>query len=194
LTLSLGLLAVGVLVVIDVAGAHVPFSVYAGAVLAAVGAGLLIGAWFGRARWLIPIGLVLCLIVAAGSGSHPGRFEGGGDVALTPATVADVGSAYHQNFGDFKLDLRNVDFSKATEPKQIDITMNAGDLTILLPPKVDTTVHAKVNAGDAKVFGSRWGGFGTPRHDLSDDGSDGPGGGTLVINIQQNFGDLEVRR
>ena len=194
LTLSLGLLAVGVLVVIDVAGARVPFNTYVGAVLAAVGCGLLIGAWFGRARWLIPIGLVLCLMVAAGAGSHPGRFQGGGDVTLTPTTVAGVEDSYHQNFGDFKLDLRNVDFSKATEPKQVTITMNAGDLTILLPPNVDTSVHAKLNAGDAKVFNARWGGLGTQGRDVSDDGADGPGGGTLAIDITLNLGDLEVRR
>ena len=194
LTLSLGLLALGVLVVIDVAGAHVPFNTYVGAVLAAVGCGLLIGAWFGRARWLIPIGLVLCLMVAAGAGPHPGRFKGGGDVTLTPTTVAGIEDSYHQNLGDFKLDLRNVDFSGLTEPKQVDITMNAGDLTILLPPNVDTTVHAKVNAGDAKVFGARWGGFGSAARDVSDNGADGPGGGTLTIDVTLNLGDLEVRR
>jgi len=133
-------------------------------------------------------------MVAAGAGSHPGRFQGGGDVTLTPTTVAGVEDSYHQNFGDFKLDLRNVDFSKATEPKQVTITMNAGDLTILLPPNVDTSVHAKLNAGDAKVFNARWGGLGTQGRDISDDGADGPGGGTLAIDITLNLGDLEVRR
>jgi hypothetical protein len=194
LTLSLGLLAVGVLVVIDVAGAHVPFNIYVGAVLAAVACGLLIGAWFGRARWLIPIGVVLSLMVAAGAGSHPGRFHGGGDLILTPTTVAGIEDTYHQNLGDFKLDLRNVDFSGLTEPKQVDITMNAGDLTILLPPRVDATVRAKVNAGDAIVFGAKWGGLGSPARDVSDNGTDGPGGGTLLIDVTLNLGDLEVRR
>jgi predicted membrane protein len=72
--------------------------------------------------------------------------------------------------------------------------MNFGDLKILLPPKVDTTVTAKLNAGDAKVFGSRWGGFGTQRRDVADKGSDGTGGGTLLLNITLNAGDLEVHR
>jgi predicted membrane protein len=137
---------------------------------------------------------VLSLAVAASASPHPGRFQGGGDVALTPATVADIGSEYHQNLGDFTLDLRNVDFSKTTEPTQVTITQNLGDLKILLPADVDTTVHAKLNAGDARVFGARWGGFGTPARDVTDKGSDGTGGGTLLINVTLNAGDLEVRR
>jgi hypothetical protein len=192
-TLSLGLLVLGVLAVVDVAGGHVPFFVYAGTLLAIVGLGLLIGAWFGRARWLIPLGLVLTLVLVAGAAPHnPKLGRGGGDVALVPATVDELGSSYHQNFGDFTMDLRNIDFTGAD--KEIQITMNAGDLTILLPPRVDTTVHAKVNLGDAKVFGTKWGGIGSPARDVTDNDTDGPGGGTLVLDIQLNAGDLGVHR
>jgi phage shock protein PspC (stress-responsive transcriptional regulator) len=193
-TLSLAVLALGLLAIVDIAGAHVPFAVYAGALLAVVGLGLVIGAWVGRARWLIPIGLLLALVTFA-SGTHGpvGRAQGG-DLTLTPAALEGIGSEYHQNFGDFTLDLRNVDFSKQTEPKEIRITMNAGDLTILVPPKVDTTVHAKVNLGDARVFDNRWGGIGSPARDVVDNDADGTGGGTLVLDIQLNAGDLGVRR
>lgn len=192
-TLSLGLLVLGVLAVVDVAGGHVPFFVYAGTLLAIVGVGLLIGAWFGRARWLIPLGLVLTLVLVAGAAPHnPKLGRGGGDVALVPATVDELGSSYHQNFGDFTMDLRNINFTGAD--KEIQITMNAGDLTILLPPRVDTTVHAKVNLGDAKVFGNKWGGIGSPARDVTDNDTDGPGGGTLVLDIQLNAGDLGVHR
>jgi predicted membrane protein len=99
---------------------------------------------------------------------------------------------YHQGFGDFTMDLRQVDFTGAD--KAIDITMNAGDLTILLPPRVDTTVHAKVNVGDGEALGRKWGGIGTPAQDITDNDTDGPGGGTLVLNIQLHAGNLEVHR
>jgi phage shock protein PspC (stress-responsive transcriptional regulator) len=195
-TLSLGLLVLGLLAVVDVVGARVPFAVYAGALLAVVGLGLILGAWFGRSRGLIPIGLLLTLIVAVGFGAH-GRMNGmakGGDVTLTPSTVAAIGSEYHQNFGDFTLDLTNVDFTGVKEPKEVRITMNVGDLTILIPPRVDTTVHAKVNLGDARVFDNKWGGIGSPQRDVVDNDTDGPGGGTLIIDVQLNAGDLGVHR
>ena len=193
LTLSLGLLVLGILAVIDIAGAHVPFGVYAASLLAVVGFGLLIGAWFGRARWLIPLGVVLTLALVVGLAPHnPNMARGGGDVSIVPTSVEELGSEYHQNLGDFTLDLRGVDFTGAD--KQITITMNAGDLTILLPPRVDTTVHAKVNVGDAEVFGSKWGGIGSPARDVTNDDSDGPGGGTLSLDIQLHAGNLEVHR
>jgi hypothetical protein len=194
-TLSLGLLALGVLAIVDIAGARVPFTAYPGALLAVVGSGLLIGAWFGRARWLIPIGVALTLMLAIGSGPHyQGNLRSSGDLTVTPTTVAGIGRDYHRNFGDFTLDLRNVDFSGVTEPKDVDITMNAGNLTILVPPRVDTTVHAMLDLGDAKVFGTQWGGIGVPARDVVDDDGDGPGGGALRFNIQLNAGNLEVHR
>ena len=192
-TLSLGLLVLGVLAVIDIAGAHVPFFVYAGALLAVVGLGLLIGAWFGRARWLIPLGLVLALAGAIGLAPHnPNMGRGGGDVTITPASVEALDSMYHQGFGDFTLDLTKLDFTGAD--KDVRIMMSVGDLKILLPPRVDTTVHAKVNLGDARVFDSKWGGVGSPARDVADNDTDGLGGGTLRIDIQLNAGDLEVHR
>jgi hypothetical protein len=194
-TLSLGLLVVGVLAVVNIAGVHVPFGVYAASVLAVIGLGLVIGAWFGRSRGLIPLGVILSLVAAVAGGVNgrvPDMSHGNGDLTLTPAVLASVEDDYHQNLGDFTLDLRNVDFTGAD--KHITITMNAGDLKVLVPPKVDTTVIAKVSAGDAKVFGSQWGGLGTARRTIVDDDTDGPGGGTLTLDITQKLGDLEVHR
>jgi hypothetical protein len=193
-TLSLGLLVIGVLAIVDIAGAHVPFSVYAASVLGVIGLGLVIGTWFGRARGLIPLGVILSLLAALGagvSGRVPDMAHGNGDLSLTPASVAGIQDDYHHNFGDFTLDLRQVDFKGAV--KHVTITQRAGDLTILLPPNVDTTVHAKLNAGDAKVLGSNWSGFGMARRDIVDNGA-GPGGGTLTLDITQNLGNLEVHR
>jgi phage shock protein PspC (stress-responsive transcriptional regulator) len=192
-TLSLALLLVGVLAIVDVAGVRVPFSWYAGAVLAVLGLGLVIGAWFGRARYLIPLGLILTLVLLAGSEAH-GRLGDAkaGDLSLVPQTVAEVDGEYRQGIGDFRLDLSHVDF--AGVDKTVRITVSAGDLTIKLPPKVDTTVHAKVNAGDAQVFNAHWGGIGSAARTVVDPGTDGAGGGTLYLDIQLNLGDLAVSR
>src|SRR5439155_17989924 len=51
LVLSLALFGVGIVALIDVAGARVPASVYFAVALAVVAAGLVAGAWYGRARW-----------------------------------------------------------------------------------------------------------------------------------------------
>jgi predicted membrane protein len=134
------------------------------------------------------------LIAIGSSQDGPNSMARGGGVRLTPTSVDGIGDSYHQNFGDFTLDLRSVDFSKTTVPKEINVTMNAGNLTILVPPKVDTTVHAQVDLGDANVFDNKWGGVHSSMRDVADNDRDGAGGGTLILDIQLKAGDLEVRR
>ena len=50
LIMSLAVLAVGLVGVADLAGAGIPLSVYLAVALTVVAAGLVIGAWYGRAR------------------------------------------------------------------------------------------------------------------------------------------------
>jgi phage shock protein PspC (stress-responsive transcriptional regulator) len=194
-TFSLALLVLGVIGLLDIRY-DVPFTTYAAAALATLGAGLLVGAWFGRARWLIPLGVITTLVLGVGATLdrvHVAHWDrNNGDITWTPTSVTMLADRYQQNFGDAMLDLSNVDFSGTT--RSVTVQLNAGDLTILLPDKVDTTVNAAIHIGDAQVFGEHWGGFGSPRHQVIDDGPDGPGGGTLVLDVRLNAGDLEVHR
>jgi phage shock protein PspC (stress-responsive transcriptional regulator) len=195
ITVSVGLLVLGVLALLDIRY-DVPFTTYAAAALVTLGVGLLVGAWFGRARWLIPLGMVTVITLAVGAAAdradvaHWDRHNG--DITWAPTSVAGVDDSYEQNFGNATLDLTNVDFAGST--KDVRIQLNAGNLTIVLPPDVDTTVHGAVNVGDARVFGEHWGGLGSPQHSVTDNGADGPGGGTLVLTLHLNAGDLEVHR
>src|SRR5688572_15651775 len=59
--MSVAAIAVGVVGVVDLVDVQVPASVYFAAPLTVIGLGLIVGAWFGRARWLIAIGAVLCM-------------------------------------------------------------------------------------------------------------------------------------
>jgi phage shock protein PspC (stress-responsive transcriptional regulator) len=192
---STALLLLGALAVIDVAGgADVPGLAYVALALGTVAVGLIAGAWFGRARWLIPIGIVLTLglgiaTAVARIDPHPGR---AGDITWVPGTVADIDDRYDASFGDATLDLTEVDFTGAQ--KNVSVTISAGSLTVLLPPKVDTVVDARVAVGQAHVFDSQWSGIGGPQRQITDNGTDGPGGGTLTLTVRVNAGDLEVRR
>ncbi len=192
---SVTLLLLGALAVIDVAGgADVPGIAYVALALGAIAVGLIIGAWFGRARWLIPIGVVLMLALGVATAiaridPHPGR---AGDITWVPGTVADISDRYDASFGDATLDLTEVDFTGAQ--KDVAVTISAGSLTVLLPPKVDTEVVARVAVGNAHVFDSHWSGIGSPQREITDNGTDGPGGGKLTLTVRVNAGDLEVRR
>jgi phage shock protein PspC (stress-responsive transcriptional regulator) len=192
LTLSVAALVIGLLAVIDLAGANVRPSAYVATALAAVGAGLVVGAWFGRARYLIPIGAVLVIALAITSAGDRFNDRPTRNVVWAPTTVASLSPTYRVEGGNAVLDLSKVDFNNSTA--HVDASANFGNLEIILPPQVDTDVSASINLGNAEVFGDEWGGVGQQRHQVADNGSDGPGGGQLSITADVNLGNLEVHR
>src|SRR6266704_2003747 len=157
LTLSVAVLGIGLLALSDVlVHGRVPFPAYVAIALASVGAGLLIGAWFGRARWLIALGAVLALVLAGSSAAGDlGSWRGSaGDITWAPASMAELSDSYKHGVGNADLDLTQLSFDKLD--KHVSVTINAGNLHVIVPPKVDVVVHAKVNVGDANVFNTRW--------------------------------------
>ena len=81
---------------------------YVGAGLVALGIGLTVGAWWGRARLLILVGL-LALPFAAASTFLTVPFEGGaGYRAYQPLKVAELRSEYRIATGDLVIDLSNL--------------------------------------------------------------------------------------
>jgi hypothetical protein len=160
--------------------------------LATIGAGLVVGAWYGRARWLIALGAVLTValgITAAGDrwNDRPQR-----NVTWTPTSVADLRSPYRVEGGNGVLDLSKVDFTGGTP--HLDVATNLGNLEVILPPQVDVDVTASVNVGNAQVFADQWGGVGRQERTVHDNGVDGPGGGQLSVTADVRFGNLEVHR
>ncbi|MCM0675678.1 cell wall-active antibiotics response protein, partial [Micromonospora phytophila] len=194
-TFSLIFLALGVVAILDLLDVFdVGASAYFAAALATIGLGLLVGTWFGRARWLIALGLVTAaaLAVATVAESYD-RIRGvDGNVTWAPTDHRDLATRYENSFGDSVLDLRAVDFDK--KDTDITVSVNFGEATVVVPPNVDVTTVADVNAGDAVVFGKRSGGLDGPLRENTDLGPDGAGGGTLRLYIHVNAGNLEVTR
>jgi phage shock protein PspC (stress-responsive transcriptional regulator) len=195
ITLSLVLLALGVVAILDLSGGlRIPTAGYFAAMLGTVGLGLLVGTWFGRARWLIALGMVLVAALTVATGADRANQMGnvGANITWQPATYSEIRDSYDSSFGTATLDLSNVDFTG--QDRTVAVKVNAGDLEIVLPPNVDVDVQADVNAGDAQVFNSRWGGFNADAQQITDNGVDGPGGGHLRLDITVNAGTLGVHR
>ncbi|HEV2088843.1 MAG TPA: LiaF domain-containing protein, partial [Cryptosporangiaceae bacterium] len=194
LTFSLVFLALGVLAIVDVSGAEVPFTAYPALALTVVAVGMLVGAWYGRARWLIPLGIVSVLALAIGAGAdRVSRYDYDRTVTFAPASVAELRSPYRLPAGHLVLDLRQVDFSAHDVDVDIAVDIGTGEVDVLLPPAVDVEVASSVGFGDIQVLGHQdhGGGLDLVRTDL---GSDGQGGGKLRLDIELGFGDLEVTR
>lgn len=192
LTASAALLAVGVLAMVDLAGARIPGSAYAAVPLAVVGAGLLVGAWYGRARALIAFGAVLLAALVAVTAAEGVDRATSGSVTWKPTSVEQIGPSYRIGMGNAVLDLSAVDFAGRSVAVTVHVSM--GNLTVVVPSTVDVTVRANVDVGNSTVFGERWSGIDQPERSAVDYGRDGPGGGDLTIRATVDVGDLEVRR
>ena len=103
MTLSLATLVTGVLLALRLSGVD---GLTAPRILAVallvVGGGLLVGAWVGRARWLIAVGLLLALALGASAAARSaGLDDGVGERTWTPRGDA----SYRLGAGEAVLDL-----------------------------------------------------------------------------------------
>lgn len=193
-TFSLIFVAIGVVAILDLLNA-VPVrpSTYFAAVLTTIALGLLVGTWFGRARWLIVLGLVAA--TALGISTLAESYEvdqARGRVVWRPTDIEALAPQYQTRFGDAVLDLRQIDFTGRNT--EVTVRLNFGTLRVIVPPDVDTTVVADVDAGVARIFDTVSSGFGQRPREITDLGADGPGGGSLRLLLQVRGGEAEVSR
>lgn len=192
-TFSMALVVIGVITALDLSNAlHIGPSAYFAGPLVTVALGLLIGTWFGRARWLIALGLVLCVALGIATAAEKWDRNVGSDVVWAPQTADALAYRYENNFGDAVLNLSAVDFTGLD--RKIVVELNFGTLEVILPPQVDVTASVEVGAGKATVLGSEWSGVNQPNTDVTDLGPDGAGGGQLDLTVRVNAGDAEVHR
>jgi phage shock protein PspC (stress-responsive transcriptional regulator) len=190
LTFFAVVVVIGLMAVLDNAGAHIAISAYFAAALVIIALGLIVGAWFGRARGLIFLAVLASIGLAASTSAE--RFGSQiGNSVYRPATLAAVADRYDFTAGNATLDLRDVNF--AGQQQTITATMRFGQLKVLLPPTVDTTATVHMNDGRAVFLGHELNDHNVDTT-VSDQGPDGAGGGTLKLDLQMDTGNLEVAR
>ena len=191
-TISLTIVIVGLLIAIDRAGGlDISVRTYLAVALGLVGAGLLVGARWGRARGLALLGipLAIALLIAA---SAPVIGHGPvGDRTWTPMAVGAVQRNYELRAGTATLDLDQVDFSHADVTSRVQV--GAGTIDVTVPPDVDVTIHGHTGAGQVQLLGVGRAGLGV-NQTLNDAGADGPGGGHLDLTVETGVGTAEVHR
>jgi hypothetical protein len=159
--------------------------------LAVVGIGLLVGAFAGRARSLIVLGILLSIAtsIAAVADHHWGT--GVGERAWTPQTVAAADRPYRLGIGDATLDLTELPAGSSVD---VETRLGVGELTVLVPLDATVVVDAEVGAGNLAVLDQ-------PRQDGTDLNLEAtvPGltdqpGQTITLDARVGLGELEVRR
>jgi hypothetical protein len=192
LTLSAALLALGLLGVLAEAGAfHIGGTSALALAVMAVGAGMVVGGLFGRARALIPLGLVLSVpLIVANAIGVPLRGETG-NTTWAPASAAALHSPYNLAAGKGQLDLSQIDPQGGTV--HVTAYVGAGQLLVTVPDDVAVQITAHVGVG-RMIFpdGSQHSGIDVTRAF----GAAAVGGthGTILLDLKAGAGDLEVDR
>jgi phage shock protein PspC (stress-responsive transcriptional regulator) len=191
LTVSVATLVTGVLIALRLSGVE---SITTPRVLAVallvVGGGLLVGAWVGRARWLIAVGLVLSLALGASAAVQ-------GADGLGERTWRPVGDAsYRLGGGEAVLDLSDLPRGSTAE---VDAQLGVGRLLVLVPREVRVTGEAELGVGEVvQVLGTG------RRVDLNPDDDTEvsrrfsfpgqTGGAQVELDLEVGMGQIEVRR
>jgi phage shock protein PspC (stress-responsive transcriptional regulator) len=146
IALSASVVVGGLLTILAVAGVDIPVATVAAAMLAVLAIGLLVGAFRGKARWLIAPAIVL-LLVAQAATAIPRAVSsswgaGVGDRTWTP-TVSQP-APFELGAGSAQLDLTSLPAGPAT------VTAKVGVGTIIVTVRDDTVLvlHGRIGAGD----------------------------------------------
>lgn len=158
-------------------------------VLAVLGAGLLVGTWYGRARWIVPIGIILLPFVLAASLVNVPITGGVGDREYRPITVAAIGSTYRLAAGQLRLDFTDVPFT--TETVAVKATNAAGRILVLVPDGMALEIRAKTGAGQVSLFGQTYDGLNVEIRRSYD--ADPGVTGLLRLDLETALGEVEVR-
>jgi phage shock protein PspC (stress-responsive transcriptional regulator) len=166
----------------------VDLQVVLGLSLGVVGAGLVLGAWFGRARALIALGVVLTVAATLVSYVDAPVRGGVGERRWSPATPAELERSYGLTAGDAVLDLSEL---RLEEDREVEVRQWMGELTVIVPSDLGVDVDARVGLGELTVFDRRETGGGNRLRTTSIGGGEGP---MLRLDIHLGMGELEVRR
>jgi len=177
------------------------------ATLLVIGTGLVVGAFVGRGRGLMPAGVLLAVAVTISflAAQVPGRIGmmsiGDDGVIVTadeqrtlsPASLADLPPGYELGVGSVVIDLSALadDVAQAGTVR-LTVEMGIGDLRVRLPDRVAADVRVEVGIGRIALPGGSTGGLGVSDRLQLAASDDAPG--LLVVEIRQGIGNVTVTR
>ena len=178
---GIGLLALAT----NVSGADVDLGQFFGLSLGVIGIGLIVGTWWGHARMLILLGLLLVpFAITASFITAP--IEGGlGLHRFSPTSQQELRDEYRLVGGRLVLDLTAMEAT--ADPIVIAASVAAGQMRVILPSDARIEMTSQVGAGELGVLGYWQFGSGL------NDGYVGDGAGpSFVLDLQLGIGSIRV--
>ncbi len=188
--LAAAFIAIGIVAIIDnLSTVPVELADYFGVALLALGVGLLVGAWWGRARLLIVVALVILPFALASSFVKVPLDGGIGDRYYWPQSIAEVQPESRLLAGEIYFDLTKL--VGETGPVNLTASVGVGRIVVILPPDASVDATSSVGGGRLALFGTERVGTSLRQRVVGD----GAGGGaTVVLKLDVGIGDVVINR
>ncbi|HKS52112.1 MAG TPA: PspC domain-containing protein [Pseudonocardiaceae bacterium] len=160
--------------------------------LGVVGLGLVVGAFLQGGRGLILVAIPLALLTWVLSAAPAAGFKVGTSY-WEPTTAAQVQPQYSVTVGNGNLDLSGLRLTDS-QTVRTSVAVGVGQTRVYLPPNVNAQVSCKTQIGDVDCLGQRDADGHPSRVTVTDNGPDGPGGGTLILDVHSGIGQVRVDR
>lgn len=187
LTIGVGLLSLGVLAVIDNLTDLIDPRPrhYLALATVVLGLGLLTGAFVGRARWMILLGIFVIPPLLASPATEV-EWEGRLERLVTPAELDELNPAYEAGAGRFVFDLTEAEW--AGENVALEVDLAAGEVVVIVPSDVAITGMGTVSIGQIEDPDGQLGGLGRISRDFAVAGD----AGTLDLDLEVGVGSIRV--
>lgn len=153
------------------------------------GGAMVVGAWRGRARWLIPVAMVLGFGLCVASVIDVPVTGEIGTRRYRPAALSEMRDTYRLGIGEIIVDLRDVDLAGRNE--SVLVTDGIGHLVVIMPDGPEVVVLGHAGAGDLRLFDKESDGTHVNRRVVSPGRE---GAGSLTVRARVGAGQVEVRR
>jgi phage shock protein PspC (stress-responsive transcriptional regulator) len=191
LTVGFILLGLGVLALLDnIPGVAIEPEPrhYMALAMTILGIGLLVGAFLGRARWLILVGVIMVPTMLFSPVFEYDWNSDSFELSETPETFAEVEDSYSLEIGNLFLDLTDLPWNGQTI--ELAISVDAGNVELRLPEGVGLTGSAEVSVGRVAGPGRESSGLGNPALMFNNPGIRG----TVDLDARVDIGNIEISR
>ncbi|MEO0492122.1 MAG: PspC domain-containing protein [Actinomycetota bacterium] len=166
-------------------------AVYGGVTLAIIGIGLIVSAWFGRARGLIFAGIAVLPIAWAIAAIDLDWHDGVGEKTDIVGSVDELEDAYLFGLGDYEVDLSRVGLDGAD--RSIEVGLTIGELSVVVPETMNVVVDADARLGEIEVMGADRQWYDDEFDAAVDATLTGTEPGTLTIDLDVGIGAVDVQ-
>lgn len=189
LTIGLAILGVGVLAALD-AIPGVPVYPeprhYMALAVTILGIGLIVGAFAGRARWLILVGVLLIPTLLFTPVFEWDWTSDSFDQSVVVTSFEELEDSYTIDIGTLEIDLTELDWNG--EEIELTVQVDAGNITVWVPNDVAIVGFAAVDVGRVGAPGRESTGIGHPSLEFDRPGSNGE----VFLDLQVDIGNIDV--